>query len=129
MSRIIRLTESDLTRLVRRVINEDQAAQSQQFQQLQSKIASKMKSSGCFDSSNYPNLYKASMGSIDTIIGLLAIAIASGMFASTFGLSSFASFTLGGMGLYASGSGVKKIYDANISKIRPELGKLYRCLF
>jgi len=47
MARIIRLTESDLSRIVRRVINEDQAAQKQQLE-------SKMKS--CFSSSKYPQL-------------------------------------------------------------------------
>ena len=132
MSRIIRLTERDLTRLVKRVINEEQDSQNQQlqkFQKLQSNIASKMKSSGCFDASNYPNLYKASSGSFDIVVGLLAMAIASGMFAATFGFSTFASITLGSLGGYVGVKGLKKIYDANISKIRGELGKLSNCLF
>ena len=47
MARIIRLTESDLSRIVRRVINEDQAAQKQQLE---------LKMKSCFSSSKYPQL-------------------------------------------------------------------------
>ena len=62
MARIIRLTERDLTRLVRRVINEDQEAQKQQ---LQAKVTS------CFDKKRFPhlNLLMESSG-----LGIMAIA-------------------------------------------------------
>jgi hypothetical protein len=122
MARIVRLTESDLSRIVRRVINEEESGK-MKFAEIKSKM------SGCFSPSRYPNLYKASNGSLDVVMGLLAMGIANGLFFASFGLSSFASYTLGAVGIYSTGVGVKKIYDANISKIRSELGKLYNCLF
>ena len=122
MARIVRLTESDLSRIVRRVINEEQSGK-MKFAEIKSKM------SGCFSPSEYPNLYKASNGSLDVVMGLLAMGIANGLFFASFGLSSFASYALGSVGIYSTGVGVKKIYDANISKIKGELRKLYNCLF
>lgn len=122
MGRIIRLTETDLSRIVRQVIKEEKSGQ-MKYAEIKSKM------SGCFSISRYPNLWKACNGSFDVAMGLLAMGISSGLLFGSFGLSSFVSFAIGAAGVSANAVGLKKIYDANISKIRGELGNLYDCLF
>ena len=73
MARIIRLTEQDLTRIVRRVINEDQAAQKQQLQ-------SKMKS--CFDPNKYPVMYSLVKYKGYSLLAVGAAAMTVGGFAT-----------------------------------------------
>jgi hypothetical protein len=73
MARIIRLTEQDLTRIVRRVINEDQAAQKQQLE-------SKMKS--CFDPNKYPIMYSLVATQGYSLLAVGAAAMTVGGFAT-----------------------------------------------
>lgn len=129
MSRVIRLTESDLTRIVKQVINEmyvtesEMAAQKQQVSQMAKNL------SGCFSAKKFPNLYKAANGSMQMVMGLVCIysGIVGEIF--SFGLSTLASIGLVSFGGTVTYMGAKKVYDANISKIRGELSTLYHCLF
>lgn len=122
MKRVIRLTERDLSNIVRRVINEEAEGKST-YMSIEKKMA------GCFIASKYPNLYKASGGSVKIVMGLLAMAVSSGAILGSVGLSSFASYALAGLGGLGMYDGAKDIYDANISKIKGELKTLAKCVF
>lgn len=73
MKRIIKLTESDLTRIVKRVIKEDAQQKQQMFNQ---------KATSCFDTKKYPQiaaLIKAGGYSIVTVAGVALTILSSGI--------------------------------------------------
>jgi len=83
----------------------------------------------CFDSKKYPNLDAASHGSAKVVFGLLLMwGGVSGEILS-FGLSTVPSVAAGAAGVTSTTVGLKKIYDANISKIDNELKSLWDCVF
>jgi len=96
MARIIRLTESDLSRIVRRVINEDQAAQKQQ---LEAKITSCFGSLKIFQT-KYPELsnlmvsYGLGVATVGAVC-LTVAEIASGVGGIGAGFSATAALFMG----------------------------------
>jgi len=74
MERIIRLTERDLTRIVKRVINEEQS----QAKSKQMASQAKLKITSCWDAEKYPNTARALEGFVyaNVTVGLLAAAAA-----------------------------------------------------
>jgi len=125
MGKIIRLTESELTNLVRMVVNETQSAQAQQ---LISK-ANKLASTGCFSEKTTPKLV-----ALAKALGLGVAAI--GAFALTYISMGTIDGISGGMmvttGLFASASAldnfVKSIKNDE-SSYKKELQYLYNCIF
>jgi len=92
MKRIIRLTESDLARIVRRVINEDQEAQKQQ---LEAKITS------CFNKNKYPHLDRLMVAQGQGLVAMGAAALTvlgvlSGVGGVGAGFSATAALLVGG---------------------------------
>ena len=83
----------------------------------------------CFDSKKYPNLDAASHGSAKVVFGLLLMwgGVAGELL--SFGLSTVPSIAVGVAGVASTTVGLKKIYDANISKIDNELKSLWDCVF
>ena len=83
----------------------------------------------CFDSKKYPNLDKATHGSAKVAFGLLLMwgGVTGELF--SFGLSTIPSVAVAGAGVTSTAVGLKKIYDANISKIDNELKSLWDCVF
>ena len=113
MKKIIKLTESDLTRIVKRVIieSEQQATKQQVTLKLQS----------CYNPSSYPRLValaKATgFGIIDVLLAILSI------FAPEFGVPGFAIFS--SMTYYEIQKAVKKDKTGSIEK---EANKLLKCM-
>jgi hypothetical protein len=83
------------------------------------------KISFCFDKRKFPNLYKAASGSISTVMGLLLMWAGAASEVLSFGVSTLVMVA----GADETTDGIKKIYDANISKIDNELSLLYDCVF
>lgn len=118
MGKIVRLTENDLTRLVRRVIKESQMSQ-QQFN------AAAQKGAGCFSKENTPQLYALSKG-----LGLGALAIVA--FAMTYfsgGIGAGLTLTSGLMMSAKSLDELSASINNNKSTYEAELKKLYKCAF
>jgi len=85
-------------------------------------------SSSCWDSKKYPNLMKATSGSMDTLYGLVLIALGGSMDFFSFGFMVIPASLLMADGGMKSYDGVKKIYDANKDKISGELSNFMKCL-
>ena len=83
----------------------------------------------CFDSKKYPNLDKATHGSAKVAFGLLLMWGGITGELLSFGLSTVPSVAAGATGVASTAAGLKKIYDANISKIDNELKSLWDCVF
>jgi len=77
MARIIRLTERDLTRIVRRVISEEV----EMSQAKKMAMTAKLKANGCWDTKKYPNTARA-------IKGLAYANVSVGLFAAAAALAS-----------------------------------------
>jgi hypothetical protein len=91
MRRTVRLNENDLSRIVRRVINENQEAQKQQ---LEAKITS------CFNKNKYPHLYRLMVAKGQGMVAMGAAAltvlgVASGVGAVGAGLTGTAALMIG----------------------------------
>ena len=119
MARIIRLTESDLSRIVRRVINEEQEAQKQQLE-------SKMKS--CWDSNKYSGLndlmiaYGLGLGALGAgVVTVMAAAVPGGGIMG--GLTATAALL---MGANATDKWVTAI--KNTPALKREARDLAKCL-
>ena len=83
----------------------------------------------CFDSKKYPNLDAATHGSAKVVFGLLLMWGGITGELLSFGLSTVPSVAAGATGVASTAAGLKKIYDANISKIDNELKSLWDCVF
>ena len=83
----------------------------------------------CFDSNKYPNTFKAAQGSAKVAFGLCLMngAVVGELF--SFGLATVPAVLVGAAGVAETSMGIKKIYDANISRIDNELKALYHCVF
>ena len=120
MARIIRLTESDLSRIVRRVINEDQAAQKQQLQ-------SKMKS--CFDPNKYPVMYSLVKYKGYSLMAVGAAAMTVGSFATGNAVGGGLSATLAILGgAYAGEELVNVIKEHKNSNMLIEVKAFVKCV-
>ena len=120
MARIIRLTEQDLNRIVRRVINEDQAAQKQQLQ-------SKMKS--CFDPNKYPVMYSLVKYKGYSLLAVGAAAMTVGSFATGNAVGGGLSATLARLGgAYAGQELVNVIKEHKNSNMLIEVKAFVKCV-
>ena len=120
MARIIRLTEQDLNRIVRRVINEDQAAQKQQLQ-------SKMKS--CFDPNKYPVMYSLVKYKGYSLLAVGAAAMTVGSFATGNAVGGGLSATLALLGgAYAGQELVNVIKEHKNSNMLIEVKAFVKCV-
>ena len=120
MARIIRLTEQDLNRIVRRVINEDQAAQKQQLQ-------SKMKS--CFDPNKYPVMYSLVKYKGYSLLAVGAAAMTVGSFATGNAVGGGLSATLALLGgAYAGEELVNVIKEHKNSNMLIEVKAFVKCV-
>jgi len=125
MARIVRLTESDLNRIVKRVINESQSAQAQQL----ISNANKLASTGCFSEKTTPKLV-----ALAKALGLGVAAI--GAFALTYISMGTIDGISGGLfvttGLFASAAALDNLVKSiknNESSYKKELQYLYDCIF
>ena len=142
MGRIIRLTESDLTRLVKRVIREGRLISEAQMGQQQLFLGKS--SDGCFSSSNMPITYKLAGADWDIAYALLLmyLGVGHGIIKSITGvlmddeepsvsdtktnIKKSRNFNKG----YNTGKkGITTIYNTNYKQISGELSKLKTCVF
>ena len=126
MKKVVRLTENDLIRIVKRVINESSMNSKGGIQSASIKFNSKFGT--CFDSKKFPNLYKLTYGSSKTIWGLLMLkaGIMGELF--SFGLATVPAVGVGMVGAASTAVGVKNLYEMNASKLDNELTALAKCL-
>ena len=119
MARIVRLTESDLSRIVRRVINEEQEAQKQQLE-------SKMKS--CWDPNKYRGL-NTLMKAYGLGLGALGAGIVTVMAAAVPGGGILAGLT-GSASLYMGANATDKWVTSikNTPALKREAKDLLKCL-
>lgn len=115
MKKVIRLTESDLTRIVRRVINEAQTEQ---------QVMSMIEDSNCWNSREYPTLWKFTKGSSQSVAGIVMMAL------SIFGFATGPVAAVGGvLGFTNTVKGVHGIQDLDYDKVAQELIKFcHLCL-
>ena len=143
MKKVIRLTERDLTRLVKRFINESRLISEGQMSQQQ--LSSGLSDGGsCFNSKTMPITYKLAQADWDTAYALLLMSLGVGHGVIKFltgvymddkepSLSDMKSniqksknFNKG----YNTGKkGVDTIYKTNYKQISTELSKLKTCVF
>jgi hypothetical protein len=83
----------------------------------------------CFNPDKYPNTWKAAGGSAKVAFGLLLMNLAVGEEILTFGIGTIPAGLTAAAGVASTTVGIKKIYDANISRIDNELKSLYHCVF
>lgn len=122
MKKVIRLTESDLTRIVRQVINETES--DQQKQQLTAKITD------CYSSTKYPKIAAALEV---TGYGITAVILAIGGFATL----EFGGLALMSLGASAATMTFIKFTDEFVAQtkvkktpgLEAELKSLYNCIF
>ena len=137
MRKIVRLTERDLTRLVRRVISEEQMSQ----QQFASGLSA---GSSCFSSSKMPITYKLVQADWDTAYALLLmyLGVGHGIIKTLTGVymddkepsfsdikSNTQSSKNFNKGYNTGKKGVDTIYKTNYKQISGELSKLKTCVF
>jgi hypothetical protein len=131
MKKIIRLTESDLTKLVNRVIEEQEMGKNILSESLLDMNAIKNgveKLKTCFNPKKYPNVAQVSGGSSRVIFGFILLAIGFGGELFSLGISTIPSAISISAGTMETASGIEKLYRANISKIDNELKALYQCV-
>ena len=141
MKKIIRLTERDLTRLVKRVISESRLISEEQMSQQQLKMG-KSSIGKCFNKSKYPELYKITNGYGDTVYGLLlmSMGINSGIIQTVYGVvynedefkyDNLEKNTLKTFnnGKKSTSGGLDELYNSNYSKISGELSNLKNCVY
>ena len=121
MKKVVRLTESDLIRLVKRVINESQMSQDQ------IKSLAAKKADSCFDSSKYPVL----SGLMKTYgWGAATVAMAALTVLAT-GATMGGGATMPGMGTFLLGAKTieqfTKAMDSD-SSLTKEVEAFYNCL-
>jgi hypothetical protein len=124
MKKVIRLTESDLTRIVKRVIEESKKSQrsiSLNEGVVNQQTVNTLKSgvSSCFNKKDYPNLWALTKGSSELALGFVMywLGIPVCMIPKVMETS-----------LKLEINGMDRIVDANIGKIKGELGKLKNCI-
>ena len=137
MKRIIRLTERDLTRLVKRVISEAEMSQ-------QSLSSAKSKGSSCFSQKTMPVTYKLVKADWDAAYALLlmSLGVSSGIIKSLTdvymdeeepSLSNMKSNVQKSKnfnkGYNLGKKGINTIYKTNYNEISSELSKLETCVF
>jgi hypothetical protein len=114
MKKIIRLTESDLTRIVRRVINEAQTEQ---------QVMSMIERSGCFNTKDYPNLWKLTRGSGESIAGLIMMA------GSVFGtLATPVAILVGAQGVSTTAVAINRLVGTEYDQVLDELIDFLECV-
>ena len=143
MGRIVRLTERDLTRLVKRVINESRIISEGQMsqQQLTSGLSD---GAHCFKSKNMPITYKLAGGNWDTAYAflLMSLGVGHGIIKSLTGVymddkepslsdmkSNIQKSNNFNKGYNTGKKGVDTIYKTNYNQISTELSKLKTCVF
>jgi hypothetical protein len=126
---------NNLSRLVRRVISEEQMSQ-QKLKMGESSIGK------CFNKSKYPELYKVSKGYSSTLYGLLLMymGINSGIIQTVYGVvynedefkydnlekNTLKTFN---SGKKSASGGLDDLYNSNYSKISGELSNLKNCVY
>ncbi len=124
MKKVIRLTESDLTRIVKRVIKENEKTQKIKYlieSQVSQQTINTLKSgvSSCFNKKDYPNLWGVTKGSSELALGYvmywlgMPLAMIPNLITTSYEIQI---------------DGMNKVMDANISKVKGELGKLKNCI-
>jgi len=143
MARIVRLTERDLTRLVKRVISESRLISEEQMsqQQLTSGLSD---GSSCFSSKNMPITYKLVQADWDNAYALLLmyLGVGHGIIKSLTGVymddkepslsdikSNIQKSKNFNKGYNTGKKGVDTIYKTNYNQISTELSKLKTCVF
>lgn len=121
MKRIIRLTENDLARIVKRVIREEEM--SLEDRKLLNKLQSQAR--GCFSESKYPCLYHTFQSMVDMEISLGLFALAALTSETVYGALAF-----GGEGLAMGGLSFAHLKKAVKSKSDcfDELQRYLNCL-
>jgi hypothetical protein len=143
MGRIVRLTERDLTRLVKRVISESRLISEEQMSQQE--LASGLSDgSSCFSSKNMPITYKLAGGNWDTAYAflLMSLGVGHGIIKSLTGVymddkepslsdtkSNIQKSKNFNKGYNTGKKGVDTIYKTNYNQISGELSKLKNCVF
>ena len=84
---------------------------------------------GCFDPKKYPNLAKATRGSLKTVWGLILMQAGIAGELLSFGLSTPLSVLSVAGGMASTTVGLKKLLDANKGLIDDELKALTKCVF
>ena len=143
MSRIVRLTERDLTRLVKRIVSESRLISEEQMsqQQLTSGLSD---GSDCFSSKNMPITYKLAQADWDTAYALLlmSLGVGHGIIKSLTGVymddkepslsdakSNIQKSKNFNKGYNTGKKGIDTIYKTNYNQISTELSKLKTCVF
>ncbi len=127
MKKVIRLTESDLTRLVKRVIQES-AAQNV-LNNIDPNIIEKVKNKlKCYNPYEYPTIQQAARGQLMLAAGLLVIYVAAGGEVLSFGTLTIPAFVTGAFGGYTVGKGIIELKGVNIEQIKKELEKFRKCV-
>jgi len=121
MKKIVKLTESDLVRIVKKVINESSLNKSMI-------LSAKQKLSSCWEPSNYPQLSKVAEGSAQVAFGLLLVFVAGAEEWFSLGFATPLAAATGALAGTNTYNGYKKLYDANSSKINGDLEKLKKCV-
>lgn len=118
MKKVIRLTESDLTRIVRRVIKEEQMS----AQMLESKARS------CWDAKKYPQIAGMMKASGYGLLAVAAAAVTVLSAGAADGMTGGLSVTAA---LLSAGAAVEEIVEVanNDSTFKKELTALYNCMF
>jgi hypothetical protein len=134
MKKVIRLTESDLTRIVKRVIEESKKSEITSYlnEGQMSQQTIKMASDSfkkCFNPKSYPELWKVAKGSLGIAAALFFFFMGG---AAIFAGGGALATILGGFppvlgGTVTSYLELQNLYTLNFSKIKKELSQIKKC--
>ena len=124
MKKIVRLTEKDLTNIIKKVIVEN-TTETRKLK-LQNAILG-LKGEKCqFNQKNYPNLYRLTKGSLKTVSGIVFAIL--GVAGSSTGLGSIAGGMMTLAGATSALNGMYNLTETDIKLIFPELSRLTNCI-
>jgi hypothetical protein len=127
MKKVIRLTERDLTNIVRRVINEEQVSQAKSKQMV---IQAKANLKSCWNAEDYPRIYRALRGLAYTGVSVGLLAIAFALASTGVGAGIALALVLGSLwtGSSAVLDGFATLFNVGW-QFEEEIKKLSSCLF